>query len=369
MSNNDHRTISKIIFAAVVLAVAVCVIPASKTGAATRVNGVINLGGYSKLFEEYAQATSDDNTSAVSLLSEQLELPDNVAIANVVNSCNIRSGPGTNYGTVGYLPVKGYCVVEDVVEEGKWAKIKSGNVSGYICTDYLFMGEEAKKYAHDAFKKIATIKASGVNFRSEPSTAGGDETVIGSATYGQVFTVIEETVFSKDGDDTEWVMVYGEDDANGYIYKEFVDISYNWNKAVSNNMLTTSSNTTSLRGKIVAEAAKHIGLRYVWGGESLSNGADCSGFCRACYRACGVDISDLDRTSYGMAGQSLGKTVSYANAQPGDLVFYGNSSGHVDHVAIYAGNGEIIHESGRKEGCKRSSINYRKVIKIKSFLD
>ena len=77
----------------------------------------------------------------------------------------------------------------------------------------------------------------------------------------------------------------------------------------------------------------------------------------------------MDRTSAGMAASSLGKTVKAENIQPGDLVFYGDSSGHVDHVAMYIGDGLIIHESGHIVGCKISELNYRKVLKIKNYID
>jgi cell wall-associated NlpC family hydrolase len=70
-----------------------------------------------------------------------------------------------------------------------------------------------------------------------------------------------------------------------------------------------------------------------------------------------------------MASQSLGRTVSVSEAQPGDLVFYGDSYGNVNHVAIYIGNNTIIHESGYQVGCKKSSIYYRNIIKIKNFID
>lgn len=125
----------------------------------------------------------------------------------------------------------------------------------------------------------------------------------------------------------------------------------------------------SIRAAIANEAPKYLGLKYVWGGTSLSTGADCSGFCWAIYKKCGVDISGLQRTSYGMASQSLGRTVSVSEAQPGDLVFYGDSYGNVNHVAIYIGNNTIIHESGYQVGCKKSSIYYRNIIKIKNFID
>ncbi len=131
----------------------------------------------------------------------------------------------------------------------------------------------------------------------------------------------------------------------------------------------TNVNASGIRAAIAAEAPKHLGLNYVWGGNSLTSGCDCSGFCLAVYRACGLDTSVLDRTSYGMAGQSIGREVSVSEAQPGDLVFYGDAYGNVDHVALYIGNGTIIHESGYEYGCRQSNIHYRTIIKIKDFID
>lgn len=101
----------------------------------------------------------------------------------------------------------------------------------------------------------------------------------------------------------------------------------------------------------------------------MVTGCDCSGFCLAVYRACGYDTSQLPRASYDIAASSKGRTVSLAEAKPGDMVFYGSSSGKINHVALYMGNGMIIHESGRKYGCMVSQVDYRHIVKIKSFLD
>ena len=217
---------------------------------------------------------------------------------------------------------------------------------------------------------MATVNAGVVNFRSEPDTSS-DDNIIATVSYCEQLPVIEECVISKDDNTVIWVKAYC-DDLEGYISNDFVDVAYTWDKAVSLSQVINGESkvgVNSLRMSIITEAKKHIGLKYVWGGNSLTTGADCSGFCLAVYRACGISTNDLPRASYDIAASSKGRTVSLANAQPGDLVFYGSSSGKVNHVAIYMGDGMIIHESGRKYGCKVSPVNYRTVLKIKNFID
>lgn len=337
------------------------------------------LGGFSYMFEQYlkskADSDSDENQEGTAmLLSTQVAIPENVAIANVVDSCNIRAGAGTNYNIIGIFPKDAYCVVLDVTEDG-WAHMQSGNVTGYIKTDYLFMADEGYQKACELAHLVATVTAGSVNVRMAPSTID-DENIIMEVTRGEKLDVVEEAILNKNDPKAQiWVKVAvdssdiedSEENGYGYITSEYVNIAYDWKTAVKIDPIDVS--ISAIRQKVVSEAKKHIGLRYVWGGTSLSKGADCSGFCHAVYRACGVSTSKLPRASYSMAASSVGKTVSLANAKPGDLVFYGNTRGQVDHVALYIGNNQVIHESGRKEGCKISNVGYRKIIKIKNFLD
>ena len=116
--------------------------------------------------------------------------------------------------------------------------------------------------------------------------------------------------------------------------------------------------------KVIEYAKKFLGNRYVWGGTSLTNGTDCSGFVQSVYKHFGYN---LQRTSSAQSNDSKYKTVSVNNLQPGDLLFYTHGS-RIGHVTMYMGNGKVIHASNRKDGIKISSINYRRPVKAKRII-
>lgn len=121
---------------------------------------------------------------------------------------------------------------------------------------------------------------------------------------------------------------------------------------------------SSKRQQVVDYALSFVGGRYVWGGTDPHTGADCSGFTGYILRnAGGVAIS---RSSAEQAGE--GRTVSAENMQPGDLLFYSKGGG-VNHVAMYIGNGQVVHASSSKTGIIVSAWNYRTPVRIASFLD
>ena len=118
-----------------------------------------------------------------------------------------------------------------------------------------------------------------------------------------------------------------------------------------------------LRQEVVDYALSFVGGRYVWGGEDPHSGADCSGFVRyVLSNTAGVSMS---RSSYEQARE--GATVSPEEMQPGDLLFYGNGR-RVNHVAMYIGDGQIVHASTAKTGIKISRWNYRTPVRIASFI-
>jgi cell wall-associated NlpC family hydrolase len=112
-----------------------------------------------------------------------------------------------------------------------------------------------------------------------------------------------------------------------------------------------------LRNEIVTYAQKFVGNPYVWGGESLTRGADCSGFVQAIYADFGYHIPRVS----GDQASSAGQKVSVSDLLPGDLIFYTNSSGNVNHVAMYIGNGMIVHAANSRQGIIRSKYNYRDI--------
>lgn len=340
---------------------------------AATVKGEVSLGGFSYFLDNYYDTIQEEakNFDTTSLLADPIVIPENIAIVNVKDFLNVREGAGKEYNIIAYMPKNSYCIVEEI-KDG-WAKIKSGGVTGYVSSEYLLMGEEGQKKAKEVTQLLATVKANAVNLRSEPDTESED-TILAEVNMGEVLVVTEENVITKDDQASIWVKVKVDSlGVEGYVAKQFVDVAYDWVKAVPMSSIATDSSGVGisiLRNALVTEGKKYLGLKYVWGGNSLTTGADCSGYILAVYRACGIDTSELPRASYDIIRSSKGRTVSYDEAKPGDLVFYGNSTGSViNHVAMYIGNGQIIHESGYAYGCRISDINYRKVIKIKNFLD
>lgn len=324
------------------------------------------LGGMSYAIGNYVDDTSTKDGSEVTLLlATPVTIPENIAIAKVNDYLNIRENAGTTYNIIGILPKDAYCVVQEV--NGEWAKITSGGVTGYVDTKYLYMNEEGYQKAEELSKLTATVIAGSVNVRSEASTLSEDN-IIAEVNRDEELEVVDDhsmDLLTKDDPKaTLWVKVKV-DNLEGYVSREFVDVSYKWKSAQKIDPIDAS--VSSLRTRIVQEAKKHLGLRYVWGGNSLVTGADCSGFVLAVYRECGFSTSGIPRTSRDMARG--GKSVSRSNIKPGDMVFYGNSRGTVDHVAMYIGGGKVIHESGYSSGCKISNIDYRKVLAIRNYLD
>ena len=124
--------------------------------------------------------------------------------------------------------------------------------------------------------------------------------------------------------------------------------------ASSNNPVSSGGG----KGQEIARfACQFIGNPYVAGGTSLTNGADCSGFVLAVYKNFGYS---LPRSSYAQSG--AGTAVSYAEAQPGDIIYYGG------HVGIYIGNGQIVHASTERTGIKITSATYRSIITVRRIV-
>lgn len=136
-------------------------------------------------------------------------------------------------------------------------------------------------------------------------------------------------------------------------------------KEVANKVTYTPAKYSSVTGNAVVDyAKKYLGLRYVSGGNSLTTGTDCSGFTKLIYKEFGVTLS---RAAKGQAGN--GTYVRKSDLQKGDLVFYGTGKGVISHVAIYIGNGQVIHESNRRDGVKISSVNMMQYITARRVIN
>lgn len=320
------------------------------------------IGGFQSETNKDAKIITIDQDEIVTYAS-MLTYDENLGIANVETHLNIRKGPGMNYSKIGTLSKNAGCTIIEIDENG-WAKIVSGKVTGYVKSEYLYTGDEANKLMQELKNLVATTNTEGVNVRKEPTTL--KDNIITTLSKGEGFFVEEETVTNYDEENNKWVKISldGEDGDNyGYIAKQYVNISWELEKAVaiSDSGLEGVSST---RAALVKNAKYYIGGKYVYGGESLTSGIDCSAFVRAIYKMSGYS---LPRTSREQAKAST--TVSAKNIKPGDLVFYGNNStGYVNHVAMYIGNGQIVHASNKKSGIKISNMYYKQPIKIGRFI-
>lgn len=161
-----------------------------------------------------------------------------------------------------------------------------------------------------------------------------------------------------------WIML-SIDEQDVFINKDFLEFNYDLSKAVTYSSSDTSSGQNngssgkgSIYSKLVTYAMKFLGNKYVWGGTSLTNGTDCSGFTMRIYEHFGYKIPRVSRSQ-----AAFTKTVKASDVKVGDLFFYGNN-GYISHVAMYIGNGQIIHASNHRDGIKISNAYYRKPIKI-----
>ena len=165
-----------------------------------------------------------------------------------------------------------------------------------------------------------------------------------------------DTVYDENGNEVDASEAAATQTSSDVEYDEYGNVIDSDNTVDASTVSTSSSSSSSGSGSsIVDYATQFVGNPYVWGGTSLTSGADCSGFTQSVYAAFGYS---LPRTSYEQ--QNWGTEVSYADAQPGDLICYGG------HVAIYMGNGQIVHASNSRDGIKISNdATYRTIVSVR----
>lgn len=216
------------------------------------------------------------------------------AIADVNSWLHVREGKGTNQKIVGILPKGSLCyILADT--DSDWVYVESGDVRGFVCARYLLRGEEAEKE---------------VNRWQEES-----------------FPMAEM-----------WV-------------KPWNNKAYTYTYATTRTLLSSDE----ARGEVLQYAKKFLGNPYVWGGTSLTNGCDCSGFAQQIFANFGYT---LPRTSRQQA--KAGTRIPVQEAKPGDLLFYQRESGFIYHVMIYLGDGKVIHAGSEATGILISDFNYEK---------
>ena len=275
----------------------------------------------------------------------------NLGIADVESgNLNVRQTPDLDGKLVGKMPKGSACEILSKTDDG-WAYIISGDVEGYVSTEFLYSGADAKMRALELIRTVAVVNADSLKVRDEPSLDGA---VLTQVPLGEELEVVEEL-----GD---WVKVKIDSD-DAYVSAEFVSVEEKLDTAVTMSQLRYGQGVSDLRVDIVEYAKQFLGNPYVWGGTSLSKGADCSGFVLSVYKKFGISLS---HSSKAQAGE--GTKISANDLQPGDLIFYANSSGSINHVAMYIGGGQVIHASSPSTGIKISNYKYRTPVKFVSIL-
>lgn len=363
----------------------------SKASRAIRQQTLVASAGVAEGFEAV-------NSAEASASAGEVHAENPIAVATVDSYVNMRMEPSADSEVLGKLYQHSVGTVLE--EENGWYLMESGSVTGYVKAEYVLAGAEGRALAEEVGQRLADVTTTTLKVRAEPST---EASVLGLVPKGDTLSVTEET--------NGWIKVVVEE-GEGYVSADYVNV-YTRNvkaesreeeearlareeaerqaaeeaagrTAVNQNASgrpqgnggstlqnssesilqnhtpqnTVSSGNTSLGQQIADFALQFVGNPYVYGGTSLTNGADCSGFVQSVYKNFGIS---LPRTSgeQGASGTSVG---SLAYAQPGDLLWYSG------HIGIYIGNGQIVHASTSKTGIIVSNANYRQILSIRRIV-
>jgi cell wall-associated NlpC family hydrolase len=319
-----------------------------------------------------AAGTSASGNSAVA--SSQSEYA-NIAIAQVNDYVNIRNTASEDGEVVGKLYDKSAATVHST--ENGWYNITSGNCTGYVKCEYVVVGDE--ELAKSVSTRLAKVTTQTLYVREEAST---DSSVIGMVPEDDDLVVTDESMASSG-----WIQVSYQNET-GYVSTEFVTLSTQFVTAESKEeeaarlaaeeaerkaaaaaaarkrgSSSSSGGGSSANyvaptggdgGSVVSYASQFVGNPYVYGGSSLTNGTDCSGFVMSVYSAYGVG---LPHSSSAM--RSVGYGVSTGEMQAGDIVCYSG------HVGIYTGNGTIVNALNESNGITYTDVNYSPILAVR----
>ncbi len=302
-----------------------------------------------------------DEARTLNLKAKVLNMYDNLGVSLASDYINVRSSPkedGIN-NIVGKFP--GYAGCNILGEENGWYKIKSGSVTGYVRKDLIATGDTAQNLAVQHAQVMAIVNTESLNVRSEAST---DSKAWTAVTSGQRYNVLNQL----DG----WVQLEldaGDDDGEDQgafvsTRDHNVTVQYALQEAIEYYPAVEAANAAmAFRNKIVNFACQFVGNRYVWGGTSLTHGCDCSGFTQSVLKNFGISIPRVSRDQ-----ARTGSKVTSANMRPGDLIFYANRSGTINHVGMYIGNGQVVNAASTRSGIRIYRWNYRTPVAIRNVI-
>lgn len=311
-----------------------------------------------------------------------------LAIADVTNYVNVRMEANTDSAIVGKIYDGAVAQILETVdgEDGQWFRIVSGNVEGYIKSEFFLYGNAAAEVIDQYVTRYAMVLADRLNVRENPDIGAKR---IGFVDNGERVRILEPG--------SEWLKVQYTENMSGYVAAEYVTVVEEFvyaktleeeaaelearralearqhvseSQAAENTAITAVppsgeySDSGELRSGIIEYAKQFLGNRYVHGGQSLESGTDCSGFTSLIYAQFGYSVS---RTPSGQLAND-GRSISYSEARPGDIICYG-SGGKCTHVALYMGDGQIIHSANSRKGVVIYQADYDTIIGVKSIID
>lgn len=310
----------------------------------------------------------------------------NLAIADVSDYVNVRSTPGTDGEIVGKIYDGAVAqIIESAGENQDWFHVTSGSVEGYIKAEYFIYGQAALEVIDDYVTRYVQVQADRLNVRKD---ADIESKRIGYLDQDEKAPMVENC-----GD---WIKIQYSHGEEGYVSSQYVLVQEEFTYARSieeerrererlkalqerqnaseesipenvSNVTPPDMNyasNTELREEIVNYAMQFLGNKYVHGGNSLTEGTDCSGFTSLIYADFGYSIG---RTPSGQLS-SAGRAIDYSEIQKGDIICYGKN-GKCTHVAIYIGDGQIIHEANARKGVVIYQADYDTILGVKNIID
>ena len=326
----------------------------------------VQASGIESVLEKCYETEVKDNINLYLVPTEEGEYL-NMAFSDTGDYTYIRSAPDENSDWVGKLYQDSAAQVLEYLDG--WTKVRSGSAEGYVPADSLITGEEASLRAEEFEDHTVTVTAYALNVRDGQGTGADILTQVG---LGETYEVTGDPVDGwypvKVGEIDGWVSGNYVTEETSYSYGETKEeeearLAEEARRAEEARAAETGAAAGILPGgsvtgqAVIDYACQFIGNPYVWGGTSLTDGADCSGFVQSVYAHFGVS---LPRTTYEMVNS--GYAVSYAEALPGDLILYDG------HVGLYMGDGTIVNAMNEADGIGICSATYTNIIAVRRVL-